>query len=380
MRTRFIIRRARTNQAGLCPINCRITVKMIRANEFAVGLLVDPNKWDSKTQRLKGSSLTAMDVNRRLDIIKSELEEIYLSARARGTHLSADQIKDIYNGVSLVGCSISKLSKQFLEELILRERSTVTTNRYKRCFAYLTEYLGKDYDVSAVQKKEVSGFWVWLKSRGYHNDYCNKIVQSCIGLFRYAIREGHIDSNPFSGVSLEWKKELDITCLDPREIESIKMYDWSERLQLVADSFLFMCYTGLHIGDYRDVRQESVYEYDGHQFMKIRRVKTNVEATFPLTDYAQFLIAKYGGVDKLPHISPQKMNDYLKIIAEKVDINKNLTNKIARKTFTNMCLNDFGFSPEVVATMLGHTTTRQIRHYGAIKEKRILTEWRLVKE
>lgn len=191
----------------------------IKSNEFAVGVSVDPMRWHSKLQRLKGNSNVALDINRRLDIIKSELEEIYLSARSRGVRLSASEVKNIYTGKSEVGVTYSKLVEIYEEELKTRNRAKTTLIRYHRAFKYLGDYLKVNMAAASIDRRHVSGFWVWLKSRNYHNDYCNKIVQACIGLFRYGIREGYFDKSPFVGVTLEWKKELDITCLTSEEVE-----------------------------------------------------------------------------------------------------------------------------------------------------------------
>lgn len=378
MHARFVIRKARLNKSGTCPINCRITVNMIRSNEFSIGVFVDPAKWDSKAQRVRGHSPAAIEANRKIEIVKAELSELYLSARSKGTKLSAEQLRNIYLGKDVVGCLLSRMTSLYLNELLVKGRSKSTMGRYERCYRYLQEFLKEDLDVDAISRRQVSNFWIWLKSRNYHNDYCNKIVQACIGLFRYGQREGYVQHNPFSGYSLEWKKELDVTCLEPDEVEAIKKTKWNDRLQKVADCFLFMCYTGLHIADYIAVKSHAIYEYQGQKFMRVERIKTKVEAVFPLTDFAMLLINKYGGLDYMPRISAQKMNDYLKLIADRLEIKKNLTNKIARKTFTNMCINELGLSFEVVATMLGHTSTRQVKHYGSVTEKRILAEWRKI--
>jgi len=376
MRVRFVIRKARMNQIGMCPINCRITIDGIKTNEFATSISVDPSKWDSKQQKIKGNAQKIQDQNKLLDLIRSELDEIYLASRSRGIRLSAHEVKDIYTGKRELDCRLSKLSDLYLKELTARDRAPATIDRYTRCFKYLAEYLKKDFAAFQIERRHVSGFWIWLKGKKYHNDYCNKIVQACIGLFRFGIREGFVENNPFAGSSLEWKKELDTTYLTNEEIESIKEEKWSDKLQRVADSFLFMSYTGLHISDYNSTVQESVYLVNNQEWMKVRRTKTNVIAMFPLHKYAKYLIEKYGGISNLPKISGQKSNDYLKLIAEKVKITKNLTNKIARKTFTNMALNEYNMSMESVAAMLGHTSTRQIKHYGAISEKRIYSEWK----
>lgn len=383
MRVRFVIRKNRINQIGTCPLNCRITIDGIKTNEFAIGVSVDPNKWDSKVQRMKGANAKAVEVNKLIEIVKSELDEIYLSARAVGKKLSAYEVKNIYTGVTDLSISISKLGEKYIDELTIKERAKATLIRYRRCFKYLTEYLKNDMGAESIERRHVSSFWIWLKSKKFHNDYCNKIVQACNGLFRFGLREGYVQKNPFEGFSLEWKKELDTTYVSNEEINKIKNYKWGVRLQRVADSFLFMCYTGLHISDYIGVEKLTEYEVEEEEdgvmvkrrWMKYNRVKTGIESKFPVHSYVKFLLIKYGGLSGMPRISAQKSNDYLKLIASATGITKNLTNKIARKTFTNMAINDFNMDFENVATMLGHTSTRQIKHYGTVSEKRIMSQW-----
>ncbi|QRQ99691.1 phage integrase SAM-like domain-containing protein [Dyadobacter sandarakinus] len=376
MRVRFIIRRGAVNKAGLCVVNCRITINGERANVFSTGVVVDPAKWESRLQKVKGSAQAVADLNRRLDLVRSEIEAIYIASRGRGVVLPADKVRDIYLGKDQLGCGITKLSELYLAQLKLKQRAKTTILRYSRSYKYLYQFLKKEMEVSEIGRKQVSGFWNWLKEKGYHNDYCNKIVQACIGLFKFAMREGYCDKSPFDGLALEWTKELDTTCLDAKEMDLLKKHPWSPRLERVVDSFLFMCYTGLHISDYRQIKEESRYTFEGCEFMKVRRIKTNVPSIFPLDKYALGLIEKYGSIAGLPKITGQKSNEYLKQIAEAVGIKKNLTNKIARKTFTDWCLNDLCLSEEVVATMLGHTSTRQVKHYGSIKERRILSEFK----
>jgi hypothetical protein len=72
-----------------------------------------------------------------------------------------------------------------------------------------------------------------------------------VSLFKFAVAKGFADSNPFAGVSFVWENKVDLTCLDEYEIEKLKTFTWSNALQQVVDSLLFMCYQGMHISDYR---------------------------------------------------------------------------------------------------------------------------------
>jgi site-specific recombinase XerD len=376
IRVRFQIRRASTNKIGTCSINCKVTVNRVIARLFSTGIQVNPEKWDSKTQLIKGSTDAITSANRKLNNIRYEIEEIFNTQRSQGRILCAQEITDVYRGKLDLQWPVTRLATAYIEELMCKGRSKGTLNRYNRCYKYLTEYLGADIRASLVDRKHVAGFWRWLMKRGLHNDYCNKIVQACIGLFRFGIREGYTTVNPFEGTSMEWKGEIDLTCLDHSEINLLKNHVWSDKLQRVVDSFLFMCYTGLHISDYIALTPETQYQAYNSDWLKVKRLKTGVSATIPLHSFARVIIEKYGGIQNLPRISGQKSNDYLKLVAETVGIQKNLTNKVARKTFTDMALNDFNMSHESVAEMLGHTSTKQLKHYGSVSERRIFSEWK----
>ena len=73
-----------------------------------------------------------------------------------------------------------------------------------------------------------------------------------------------------------------------------------------------------------------------------------------------------------PKISNQKFNEYLKEIADILDIPKNLTHHIARKTFASTVLLYNDVPMEIVSELLGHSkisTTQE--HYGKIVQKKV---------
>ncbi|WP_460995152.1 tyrosine-type recombinase/integrase [Spirosoma harenae] len=94
----------------------------------------------------------------------------------------------------------------------------------------------------------------------------------------------------------------------------------------------------------------------------------------PLSPKALAIIEKYGGVEHLPKISNSGFNDWLKQIQHMAGIEVHLSVKVARKTFTDVMLNELGISEESVAAMLGHNTTRHVRYYGKASERRVAKE------
>jgi site-specific recombinase XerD len=73
----------------------------------------------------------------------------------------------------------------------------------------------------------------------------------------------------------------------------------------------------------------------------------------------------------LPVLSNQKMNSYLKEIADACGINKELTYHIARHTFATTVTLANGVSIESVSKMLGHTNIKTTQHYAKILDMKV---------
>ena len=153
----------------------------------------------------------------------------------------------------------------------------------------------------------------------------------------------------------------------------------TERLELVRDIFIFCCFTGLAYIDIQKLKQKEIgIGVDGGKWIFTRRQKTEVPSRIPLLPPTIKLIEKYKEHpqcicrDKLlPILSNQKMNSYLKEIADACQINKNLTFHIARHTFATTVTLSNGVPIETVSKMLGHKNLRTTQHYAKILDKKI---------
>lgn len=104
----------------------------------------------------------------------------------------------------------------------------------------------------------------------------------------------------------------------------------SERLEHVRDLFIFSCFCGLAYSDVANLRQENIRKsFDGNLWIMTKRQKTNTDVNVPLLDIPKMILKKYKGKlpdgKILPIISNQKLNAYLKEIADVCGIKKNLT-------------------------------------------------------
>ena len=81
----------------------------------------------------------------------------------------------------------------------------------------------------------------------------------------------------------------------------------------------------------------------------------------------------------LPILSNQRMNSYLKEIADLCNINKILTFHIARHTFaTTITLNN-DVPIESVSKMLGHKKLQTTQHYAKILDKKVCNDMEALK-
>ena len=94
------------------------------------------------------------------------------------------------------------------------------------------------------------------------------------------------------------------------------------------------CFTGLAYIDVAGLTQDNIRKsFDGNIWIMTKRQKTNTDVNVPLLDIPKMILKKYKG--KLPNgkilpvISNQKLNAYLKEIADICGIKKNLTFHLA---------------------------------------------------
>jgi site-specific recombinase XerD len=82
----------------------------------------------------------------------------------------------------------------------------------------------------------------------------------------------------------------------------------------------------------------------------------------------------------LPVMSNQKMNAYLKEIADLCGINKRLTTHIARHTCATVVMLANQVSMENVAKILGHSNTKMTQHYAKVLDSSIMRDMKNVED
>ena len=153
------------------------------------------------------------------------------------------------------------------------------------------------------------------------------------------------------------------------------------RLQTVRDIFVFCALTGLAFTDVQHLKHDHIIkDGNGEYWIRKAREKTDNMCDIPLLDIPRMILEKYKGHPEcmkkgvlLPVPSNQRMNSYLKEIADTCGITKPLSTHVARHTFATVALAN-RVSMESVAKMLGHTDIRTTRIYARILDKTVSEE------
>ncbi len=134
-------------------------------------------------------------------------------------------------------------------------------------------------------------------------------------------------------------------------------------------------------------RSEISIGIDGGKWIFTRRQKTDTASRIPLLPMAQDILDRYADHPQcqikghvLPILSNQKMNAYLKEIADCCGIKKLLTFHIARHTFATTITLSNGVPIETVSKMLGHRNPRTTQHYAKILDRKVSQDMQALKE
>jgi len=390
----FFIRKERKNTDGEAPIFLRITINGKRA-EISIKRYIDPDKWDSKANKAKGNKSEIKSLNLYLDTVKNKIHDHHRHMVDRNEIITARKLKNRYLGITETNKYILDCFKDHNDEmykLIDKEYSNSTYKKYCTTYDHLKKYIKKEYKVDDLLLNElnlqfIKGFESYLMQNKCCHNTAVKYAKNAMKITNLAVNHEWLDKNPFSLYKSKYKptnrKYLNEEELKAIEAKQIKI----DRLETIRDIFLFSCYTGL---SYAEIDKLTYNNYstgfDGEEWIMTERTKTKIESNVPLLKKPLELIDKYKDHPLIqdnnrvfPRYSNQKLNSYLKEIADICGINKNLTFHMARHTFATTITLTKGVSMESVSAMLGHRNIRTTQIYSKIVNQKVSEEMKKIK-
>ena len=392
----FYIRRDKTNKKGEAPVFMRLTINGERA-DASIKRFIEPHAWNSAKGKANEKSRGGKDLNLYLDAISANILRIQRDLELDKKEVSAQIILNRYLGKeqsdrhtlmevfrahnekcrALSGISLAPGTViRYETSLRLTEAFLRTTYKKEDCYLdEITHQFVEDYD-----------FYLRTVRRCCHNT-TTKYLLNFKKIIRIALAKGWMKKDPFAQVHFHFEP-VEREFLEKQELKVLLNKEITiTRLAQVRDIFCFCCLTGLAFMDVQQLKPEHlVADIHGKIWIRKARQKTKNMCNIPLLDEAQKIIDRYRdhpycqthGV-LLPVCSNQKMNSYLKELADICGIRKNLSTHCARHTFATLTLAS-GATIDNVAKMLGHANVNMTRRYAKVLDSSIMRDMEVVAE
>ncbi len=391
----FFVKKSKIKANGTAPIYLRITIDG-KPKEIASKRYIQPDKWDNKLQKVSGSSDDVKSLNMYLKTLEQQVYDAHHTLMKDKTIATASSLKTKLQGTEQRARMLVPIFQEHndkVETLVGQEFAPGTLERYKTSLKHTIEFIQWKYSVSDIDIKDIDHAFIteyefFLRSvRKCANNTAVKYIKNFKKIVKLCISNGWLDKDPFVNYKAKIR-EVEREFLSQEEIQTIyeKVFV-TERLNQVKDIFVFACFTGLAYIDVKQLTQSNIsIGIDGGKWIFTHRQKTETASRIPLLPIPQELIHKYSEHPQcvnenklLPVLSNQKMNSYLKEIADVCGIQKDLTFHIARHTFATTVTLTNGVPIESVSKMLGHTNIKTTQHYAKILDKKVSDDMQILR-
>lgn len=376
---KFWCRASKRGKDGKSPVEMVINLD----GERLVTHLPRREKPDSFQQQM--NSRRTNPLREFLNAVESRIREHETHCLREGVPLTIESINDfIEDGFTERSGTIGALTDDFFKSLKLkRDSGAMTPKRYRKYEIALNHFLegtglSLDERVTKVKNKTIKDFQHYLIGEGFEPGTIAGFLQCLKSIVLFGLQNGQIKENPFTGIKIG-RKANKVRFLSEDEVSQIKRKRMpTEGLEHVKDIFLFQCYTALSYCDMA-LLEPGDFQTSGSGFVFIEkpRKKTGVPFLVVLLPEALAIARKYDY--HLPVISNQRYNVNLKEIAMLCGIEKTLHSHVGRHTAATFLLNK-GVPMEIVAKVLGHSTTAQTRHYAKLLDDSVFREFKKLEE
>lgn len=389
------------------PIRMRVNFASQRI-EFTTGYRIDVAKWDGDKQRVKNGCTnklkqSASEINAALLGYYTELQEIFKRFEVAEIMPSPAEVKEVFN---------NRHGQNEKTELVSADTSNVPSNFYEafddfvRVCGRQNDWTHSTFEKFAAVKNHLKNFRSELSFDFFDEEGLTEYVQylrevremrnSTIGkqlsflkwFLRWSFKQGMHSNNAYDAFKPKLKdtqkKIIFLTWEELNKLREFKIPPTKQALERVRDVFLFQCFTGLRYSDVFNLRRSDIKG----DHIEVTTVKTSDSLIIELNDHSKAILKKYKDVEfendkALPVITNQKMNDYLKELAELAEINEpvrqtyykgneridEVTPKYAllgthagRRTFICNAL-ALGIPPQVVMKWTGHSDYKAMKPY-----------------
>ncbi|WP_455070038.1 phage integrase SAM-like domain-containing protein [Prevotella aurantiaca] len=387
------------------PIRMRVNFASKRI-EFTTGYRIDAVKWDADKQRVKNGcsnklKQSASEINASLLEYYTEIQSIFKRFEVEDVMPTPEQIKEAFNALhkpvseehkpkkEALPCDFFQVFDDFVEDCGRQNNWTDSTfEKFAAVKNHLTNFR-EGLTFEFFDERGLNDYVGYLRDvKEMRNTTIGKQLSFLKWFLRWAFKKGVHQNNAYDSykpkLKSTQKKIIFLTWNELNRLREFKIPSNKQALERVRDVFLFQCFTGLRYSDVFNLRRSDIKG----DHIEVTTVKTSDSLIIELNNHSKAILDKYKDVafedDKvLPVITNQKMNDYLKELAELAGIDEpirqtyykgneridEVTPKYAllgthagRRTFICNAL-ALGIPPQVVMKWTGHSDYKAMKPY-----------------
>ncbi|MBK7809427.1 MAG: site-specific integrase [Saprospiraceae bacterium] len=392
----YILRKDRI-QDNLVPVYLKLLLEGRKAY-VSTGEKVKISDWDEKSGKFIGTTSLVNSKNEMLDRMRLEVINIYNELKSSEKDITVDVIRNQLakgsNDTRKFLNECCEIYNSSFEKLVGIEIGKITFGRYATFAARIRDFISstmrqKDILLTDIKYSFGIEYEHYLKTElKLHQNTLVKYIQYLNRVLDYCVKYEWLDKNVLFGYKCP-VKETKREYLTQDELDRVMEKDINiDRLREVRDIFVFCCHTGYAYKDAAQLTPDHIGTgINGRKWIYTSRQKNDNVSNVPLLNTAMEIIEKYKDhpicMNKntiLPMKSNQKLNAYLRELADICSINKPMTMHIARHTFATTVLLSNGVSMEATSKMLGHSSLKTTQIYGKILETRVGAEMEMLSE
>jgi integrase len=357
-------------------------------------ICIDANKWSDEKKQVKGNSMESQRMNFQLNELESQVYRLFDDyLKIKPEPLPKEFKQHVEHKLFNKGVGVeNKIWVSNIFDMYLDLHGSKLGDSRKKRYAFVKAKVNKfntsRYGTEKLELNVLNREW-YLKFREFMRseyDYSTDTLTGYLKVLRAAVfdlqKNGHIDYNPFINCDLEYGEEK-IRYLNKNELATILNFQSkNNRLQEVADCFIFSSQTGMSHSDLRSLRKKMLRKEGNQIVINKGRDKTGVECIVPINEIALKILFKYHNDPRivnsekvLPVIHLNDYNKLLKRIADQCGLNEeNLTSHRARHSFATTVWLGQGGTIDVLQAILGHKSIRTTKRYGKINAQRVADE------
>ena len=339
----FYCRDSKQNRQGLSPLELCININQER---LFINL---PSKFPPKEFNRKRRPQYIEEV---ITQFRIKSNEVIAELMRNGLPITAATVRGYMRSGGTKSYTIQDLCEDFINNLSNNSKASIA--KYKLAIQFLVSSFSPETELVTLTQNDMNKLYEGLKRKymlATASGYLNRIKR----IFSYAKDNDLIKSNLFRNIKIK-RGISTVKYLTREELNTIQSLNLEEypRLDKVRDLLLFQASIGLA---YIDLLQFDVNKIEiiNHTVVySNKRQKTGIEFSAVILPLGLQILKKYDG--KIPMISNQKYNLYLKEIQRLANIETVITTHLLRKSYAHNLLNN-GVRIEVVAKALGHSNT-----------------------